>query len=242
MGQKPDGLIPVKNWTCAERAFISIPGTVKRVLGLEQIHTQPFVNDVFSHIKSGSKVNFPENNVSKCGNILASAEDRAAAIKAAEAAARSVLIHLDPADKSTEEFLGIDSHGEEIGFPPNAFLISEQIKEALYKLPEDTKQQLRLPQEDAVSVPSPSAEKRFLHVKKFELIPFPEFTSSGLTDYMDRTIKENLEAVCRLTGLTLSEAGENADNKIILGRPFWAAFIRGAYQGAVYYIENLNTE
>jgi hypothetical protein len=32
-------------------------------------------------------------------------------------------------------------------------------------------------------------------------------------------------------------AEKNADNQNILGRSFWAALIRGSYQGAVYYID-----
>ncbi|MDR3020221.1 MAG: ATP-grasp domain-containing protein [Treponema sp.] len=105
MGKKPDGLIPVKTWTCAERAFISIPGTVKSIIGIERAQTLPHVNDLFLRIQESSKVSFPENNVTKCGNIIASASDRQTAIDAAETAARSILIKLDPKDCETEKFL-----------------------------------------------------------------------------------------------------------------------------------------
>jgi hypothetical protein len=54
---------------------------------------------------------------------------------------------------------------------------------------------------------------------------------------MGRTIEENLIAVRLLTGFSLPLGEKNAENNV--GRSFWAAFIRGAYQGAVYYIENL---
>ena len=216
MGKEPDRLVPAKNRTCAERAFISIPGTVKEITGIDKAEKEPFVNNVFSRIATGSKVTFPENNVSKCGNILASAADRETAIKTAETAARSILIHHDPADKTTLEFLS-----QSTKFPPDAFRLSPELKDALAKLP----------------APSPAQP---INLQDLCIAPFPAFTSSGLKDYMGRTIQENLEAVRFLTGLELSEAKENADNINRVGRSFWEAFVRGGYQGAVYYIENLN--
>jgi len=69
------------------------------------------------------------------------------------------------------------------------------------------------------------------------LLPFPAFESSGLTDYMGRTVEEALAAVRLITGLTLPVTSENAENIIRLGRSFWSALIRGSYQGAVYYID-----
>jgi hypothetical protein len=56
---------------------------------------------------------------------------------------------------------------------------------------------------------------------------------------MGRTVEESLEAVRFLTGFPLPTAQKNAENKAILGQSFWAALIRGGYQGAVYFIENL---
>ena len=48
MGQKPQGLEVFKKWTCAERAFISIPGTVKEIRNVENTN---YINDVFMRIK-----------------------------------------------------------------------------------------------------------------------------------------------------------------------------------------------
>jgi hypothetical protein len=214
MGKKPDELEPVKNWTCAERAFISIPGTVKTISGIEQAQALPNLKDLFLRIFKGSKVSFPENNVTKCGNILSAAPDRESAIESAEIAARSILISLDPADPQTKEFLSSIS-----AFPPDAFTLTDEIITALAQLPDFSTLHSLLP--------TPY------------IFPFPDFTSSGLKDYMGRTIEENLEAVRLLTGFSLPNAQKNAENVVILGRSFWAAFIRGAYQGAVYYIDNL---
>jgi len=233
MGRKPEGLVPTKEWTCAERAFISIPGTVKAISGVERAREMPHVKDLFLRIIEGGKVSFPENNVTKCGNIISAAPERAEATEAAEAAARSILIKLDPKDKETEEFLtktqrhivpSVREHKgreEEVCFPPDAFQLNEELKAALAQIPE-------FPLPAAGSLP--------------HLYPFQALTSSNLKDYMGRTVEENLEAVRKLTGFSLQNAPKNTDNIVILGRSFWTAFIRGAYQGAVYYIENLGAK
>jgi hypothetical protein len=131
MGRKPDGLAPLKTWTSAERAFISIPGTVRAVTGVEAARETPHVQDLFFRADPGDKVQFPVNNVSKCGNVISAASGRAAAVEAAEAAARSILIRLDPADEETAAFLDASS-----AFPPGAFQLTPELQAALAALPE----------------------------------------------------------------------------------------------------------
>ena len=228
MGQKPDCLNPTKTETCAERAFISIPGTVKTITCAQKAQNMPFVKDFFLRITEGDKVSFPENNVTKCGNIITSAPDRETAINAAETAARSIMIKLDPADKQTAEFLeqltknneNPNNSGKSAAFPPDAFHITNELKETLSQLPESL-------------LPTPHSPLPTI------ITPFPAFTSSGLKDYMGRTVEEALDAVRFLTGFPLPIEQDFAENKIRLGRSFWSALIRGSYQGAVYYIENL---
>jgi len=223
MGKEPQGLSQEKRWTSAERAFISIPGIVKQIIKIDEKQTgeNDHVNDFFMRIKEGDKVSFPENNVTKCGNIIASAPDRQSAVKAAENAARSVLIRLDGSDRETREFLynekGAVNRETGFIFPPDAFQLTEELRQALFQLP------------DTVCAAPVLCS----------IIHFPAFESSGLKDYMGRTVKETLEAVRLLTGFPLKEAQKNAENNNILGRSFWAALIRGSYQGAVYYIDNL---
>jgi biotin carboxylase len=265
VGRKPEGLAPLKNWTCAERAFISIPGTVKAITGVETARNLPHVRDLFLRAAEGGKVSFPQNNVSKCGNIIAAAPDRAAAIAAAETAARSILIRLDPADPETAAFLSSDA-----AFPPDAFSLDSSLKEALAQLPETTltpliphaeaqRREERKEEKEVQSCDSssPLLPSSLLPSASFALsaplrdgiplISFPAFMKSNLTDYMGRTAAESLQAVRELTGLALPEiAPENAENRkstdnigSFLGRSFWAALARGGYQGAVYYINNL---
>jgi hypothetical protein len=216
MGRKPDNLAPQKTWTSAERAFISIPGTVKAISGTETARSLPHIRDLFFRIAAGDKVGFPQNNVSKCGNIISAAPDRLTAVEAAENAARSILIRLDPNDGETAAFLtAIDE-----GFPPDAFQLSAELRAALEKLPENGDWGLGTS----------------------SLFPFPAFTNSGLRDYVGRTVAESLQLVRELTGLSLPEIPvenlKSSDNiGSFLGKPFWAALVRGGFQGAVYYID-----
>jgi hypothetical protein len=56
---------------------------------------------------------------------------------------------------------------------------------------------------------------------------------------MGRSPKESLEAVKKLAGLSgiLSLETPLTGQGPFLGREFWAALIRGGYQGGAYYIE-----
>jgi hypothetical protein len=250
-GRKPDGLVPEKNWTSAERAFISIPGTVKSITGTEAARNLPHIQDLFLRATEGGKVSFPVNNVSKCGNIISAAPDRTEAVEAAEQAARSILIRLDPADDETEAFLSeaglfpkkftTEFHGERgeseeklrvspwfnilPRFPPDAFHLPPELATALAALPETR------------------FDSSIAHCSLL-IAHFPPFATSALTDYMGRTVTESLKAVRDLTGLSLQEITQEnpefSDNKgSFLGKSFWAALVRGGYQGAVYYIDRL---
>ncbi|MDR3140042.1 MAG: ATP-grasp domain-containing protein [Treponema sp.] len=241
LGKKPEGITPLKSWTSAERAFISIPGRVKSFTGLEEARALPFVRDLFLRVRAGSRVNFPVNNVTKCGNVISAAPGRDDAVAAAEKAARMVLIRLEAPDEETEGFLfppapagprplGVSSFQ---GYPPDSFALPEEIRRRL----------LLLPEPDYPSVPGDMPD--------LSLFPFPEFTGSGLLDYTGRTIAESLEALRALTGLPLplcggpergspgsgiggGSAGTGPGKGFFLGRRFWTAFIRGGYQGGAY--------
>jgi hypothetical protein len=233
MGRKPEGLTPQKHWTSAERAFISIPGTVKSISGSEKARALPHVRDLFLRIAEGDKVDFPRNNVSKCGNIISAAPDRATAISAAETAAKSILIRLDPTDTRTAEFLSSpfltprhkdtkEEKNENLAsslcasvpsclgvvssstFPPDAFSLNNELRAALSALPETT-----------ITIHYPLSTTHYL-------VSFPAFMESDLRDYMGRTVSESLEAVRELTGFSFtfievppeipSESGKSTDN------------------------------
>ncbi len=108
--------------TSAERAWMSIPGTVEYIENITEF-TDKAVFDVLPRatVSIGSKVNFPRNNVEKCGNIIAVSHDRNMAIKAAEDAVSNVFITLKPETKETDDYLNCVTQSDEENFPPDAF-------------------------------------------------------------------------------------------------------------------------
>jgi len=233
VGRKPDGLVPLKAWTSAERAFISIPGTVKSVSGIDAARSRPFVKDLFIRIAKGDRVDFPKNNVSKCGNIISAAPDRASAADAAESAARCILIRLDPSNPETGEFLSNTG----TGFPPDAYPLGAELKDALAAMPE-------------TRIQEQSSDN--LNWESMQLVPFPAFQASDVKDYAGRSVTESLKAVRELSALPLLEfhvenavkTPKSSDNNRnnFLGRQFWSALARGGYQGAVYYIDKIREQ
>jgi hypothetical protein len=223
IGQKPDCPGITRSWTCAERAFISIPGKVRSIHGLRTAKAAPYVKDIFPRARAGGRAAFPENNVSKCGNVLAAAPDRKSAMQAAGCAARAVLIRLEAPDEETSAFL--DAGPVPVGgnnlWPPNAFSVSPALLSELARLPDPASS-------GTGTAPEPA------------LVSFPAFTESGFKDYAGRSVAESLDAVRALTGLSLPPASpDGIAAGGFLGRRFWAALIRGGYQGAAYIADLL---
>ena len=222
LGQVPQNLRPIRSWTSAERAFISIPGAVRSIHGVEEAGALPQVKDVFLRVQPGGRVTFPENNVAKCGNVITAAAVRETAVNAADSAVRTIRIRLEAPNAETDAFLrlspGACPGGN--GFPPDAFSLTPALAALAAALPESV-----LPPASSVPaiLPGPS------------LIPFPALAGSGLRDYQGRTVEESLKAVRELTGFPLVlDANPGVP---FLGRGFWAALIRGGYQGALYYVD-----
>jgi hypothetical protein len=235
IGKKPRGLTPEWDWVCAERAFISIPGKVSAIEGVEKAAFMPYVRDVFLRIRPGSEVTFPGNNVQKAGNVLSAAPCREDAVNSAEKTARSILIHLEAPNAETNAFLSLqedkprrarsnteNAEGKFV-FPPDAFALDKRLSALLSGLPEGIT--------DGITD------------CRLTIAPFPEFTESGLKDYVGRGVHESLDAVRTLTGMELpigvAGSGKSAS---FLGRSFWHALVRGGYQGAVYYIDSLGAK
>jgi hypothetical protein len=213
---------PSRNWTSAERAFISIPGRVRSIHGLDQARNGDCVKNVFLRIGEGASVSFPVNNVSKCGNVISAAPSRRVAVEAAEKAARSILVRLEPGQPETAAFLhAAPGDAERTAFPPDAYDLPGEMCAALGRLPDQP-------------VPAFAGAGD----GDMAICPFPEFAESGLRDYMGRTPQESLEAIRIITGLPLPIIESKAKG-IILGRRFWEAMVRGGYQGAAYYIDTL---
>lgn len=131
--QKPYELFEVSCLrTSAERAWMSIPGKVKYIENIKD-YSDRAVFDVLPRatVKIGSEVDFPRNNVEKCGNIIAVSHSREAAILAAEDAVSDIFITLEPNNPRTEEYLSGKELNDENSFPPDAFgkLTEKQLQE-----------------------------------------------------------------------------------------------------------------
>ncbi|MBQ9237982.1 MAG: ATP-grasp domain-containing protein [Treponema sp.] len=111
--------------TSAERAYISIPGTVHCITGADSAVAVPYVRDFLPRVHAGDAVVFPRNNVEKCGNVIAVAPQRSDVIIAAERAAAAVTVRLVPHTAATDEFLAGGSAPDEPDFPPSAFPLAE---------------------------------------------------------------------------------------------------------------------
>lgn len=124
--------VPCKR-TSAERAWMSIPGTVQYIENISEF-TDKAVFDTLPRatVNIGSEVNFPRNNVEKCGNIIAVSHDSNVAVQAAEDAVSNIFITLQPNTKATEDYLKGYENSDEEAFPPYAFgKISEDVFEQI---------------------------------------------------------------------------------------------------------------
>ena len=127
-------VVPLKQncpFVSAERAWISIPGQVAAVSGLEAARAAPFVKDVFPRAGADDTVVFPQNNVEKCGNVLSAAPSRREAVEASEAACRKIILRLTPHVAETDAFLAeLHSPAEQQTFPPNFLQFTELLADA----------------------------------------------------------------------------------------------------------------
>ncbi len=213
LGMDPGNLLPTSRNYCAERAWISIPGRLKEVKGIEEASALATVRDVFPRAAVGDGLHFPRNNVEKCGNVIAVSPSRDEAVAAASQAAAMIRLILEPASQATKAFLS--SFGS--AFPPDAFSpLPPLLLQALEDLPLDG-------QESQSSSGPP-----YIHP-----LP-PECSLLELRDWQGRSFAQAFQMVCQETGARLHSCPE------ALGRGFWKAFLRGSYQGGIFYIQDRN--
>lgn len=216
---------PLKN-TSAERAWISIPGEIAEVYGLEQAAEIPFVKNVFPRLVAGDKVCFPKNNVEKCGNILTAAPSYEKAAEAAEKAVQKILIRLKPYNTETEIFLkGInDGLPNQNAYPPNFFIFKGLTHTKSTKISE-LLDSCRMEKEKTIIYPS----------------FFKPFLDTAVCPH-GKTLKDTLEQTFitepRLLERLHELNAENTEKAGIVLRRFWTAFIRGGIQGALYLYDS----
>ncbi len=116
----------------AERAWISIPGQVKEILSLDKAGAVPFVRNVMPRTGAGECVDFPRNNVEKCGNVIALSEGHELAVHAAEEAVSSIIMRLEAKNRETDSFLSGTELFCEKDFPPDAFSLGTDDRQAVF--------------------------------------------------------------------------------------------------------------
>lgn len=194
----------------AERAWLSIPGKVSKIYGLDQVKQIYGVRDVLPRAKEGDSVKFPRNNVEKCGNIISVGINHEQAYKSAEEAISEIVLRLEPNNSQTQDFLSGKSEIDEEGFPVSAFTFCPKNENSLTvgegtKIPANAKTSDYLPE---------------------SLIPLAD----SLKDWNHRSLRKTLEKfdeICPVHGE-------------LDGKKFWSALLRGGIQGALYVADNIN--
>lgn len=112
------------NKHCIERAWLSIPGKIKKTTVVESLDKL-----IFPRLSEGMHAVFPTNNVEKAGNIIIVDQTRKAAEKKAHDYIKNIVLELDESSK-TQDFLNEDL---DTTFPPSAFALPNSIYEEIEK-------------------------------------------------------------------------------------------------------------
>ena len=193
--------------TSAERAWISMPGRVKEVMGLDEAAKVPGSRDIFCRAKAGDRVVFPRNNVEKCGNVVAVAATREAAVKAAEESVKRIVVVLEKGNPETDDFLRMKRAKEEGAFPPEAFQLPKDVSRA-FDFELDCESERKISEFDLIANNVPSSLSNCMDIK----------------DWNHLTLAETIE---KYDKMSLNHGELNY-------KKFWLALIRGGIQGALY--------
>jgi biotin carboxylase len=216
VGMPPESPKADRGWVSAERAYISIPGKVRSVIGSVEAERLPYVKQIFGRVSPGERVVFPSNNVEKCGNVISLAPDWIQAVQAAEAGARLHVVRLEPCDDATEAFLagaGRIANPDGSTWPPEAFALEAKVASALLAMPECGSAGEE--RESAVSVLPFSLESRVL----------------GL-DWSGRTYSASADLAMEMGGAYRGDRG-----RVVLAGRFWRALAIGGLQAALYVLD-----
>lgn len=216
---------------CAERAYISIPGTVEKIYGMSGAKKIIGVKNIFPRAAIGDTVTFPTNNVEKCGNVLAVARSYGTAVKRAERAAQTIVLRLQPHNNETELFLTAPFAEKErkdclkensCRKQPNFFVLSDrQLKQYEKKL------------ETTEFITQRVGQTRIMYPCCFQT----KLIKS--VDVQNRTLKKSLYQLFVIEP-HLYDWLTKAQKSNIRVR-FWLCFLRGGIQGALYVYDCENS-
>jgi len=214
VGIKPENLAPRWSKVSAERAFISIPGEIISINGREKALEIPGVQDVFQAAEQGERIDFPTNNVQKCGNIIAVSENRLQAAENAEKGCAAMIVELKPGDTATCNFLLKETHQ----WAPSAYSLNS------------------VRNRDAIE-----AMEIFSGNPGIPAVPFiaelPEMDAETGEDWNHIPFSQGLKRINLITGAEAAEIGDT--DSFVLGKVFWKVFLRGGYQAGIWLIKTI---
>jgi biotin carboxylase len=242
VGMPPGDLTPRRTWVSAERAFISIPGRVRALEGLEAARGEPWVRELFLRTAAGREVELPVDNLGKCGNVISAAPSREQAVTAAETAARQVFVRLEAGDPRTEAFLAGRLQGEFGAFGGTLRETTEGTGRGLRDMLAGVPAWIGVPcvpgAPDATGeagAPSEAPPGGWLGL----LLP-PAVEKRAGRDWHGFSLPEAAQRVALLTGLRAVQDRPGASFAgFLLAGVFWRALLRGSVQGGVYLVDTL---
>lgn len=209
----------------AERAWISIPGKIKKIYGLEDARTTEYVRDVLPRCFENDETVFPRNNVEKCGNVLSAAPSYNDAVKASAAAVQKIVLRLEAQNKKTDEFLfNINkSVKNQNNYEPNFFTFTDNFAKSLNGNFEEALRNSVLSEYNGIIIPS-----------CFTDCANCSFDLHGLS--IERAVRTALKIEQELKPFILKT---QALNSRLNGTSvqLWLAFIRGSVQGLLYIFD-----
>jgi len=223
VGLPPGELTHDYDHVSAERAFISLPGRVSRIEGLESARGLPGIKALFLRTAAGESVQFPIDNMGKCGNVISRAENREQAVSLAERAVQSILVRLQPDQALTTKHLFSTERRETT--PPALVLQQEADRLALKKMPPYI-----LPR-GSWNADGSAAE--------IGVLDLPRRRDEKGRDWHGLGFEAALKKALSMAGFRLLEKAGNS--QLLLGSLFWRAFLNGSVQGAVYLGDTLRS-
>ncbi len=220
VGLEPGDLTPLYNHISAERALISIPGTVREIMGRDEASRISGVREIFLLAQGDDEVVFPTNNVQKCGNVITVAATRTKAVAAAEQALSCLFVRLVANNPVTDRFLS--STGDSSKVPGlegvSAFHLQDRRNcEALRSMP-----------------------PRRAGKGELAILDLPDLGKEDCRDWHGISIQNAMDRVTSITGISVVRSLESEQH--ILGRVFWNAFLKAGIQGGVYAIDTIREQ
>jgi len=219
VGLPPGELSPRWQKVCAERALISIPGVVASVRGAGDAQRSPGITNLFLRAAAGDRVVFPENNVQKCGNVLAVHADRREASRAAARALALLDLRLSPLEEST------DAHLRRPG-----------VHESFEQLSAELRDTVRTMASHRGTPPSRIGDA------PIDILPLEGWEARTETDWHGLAFAHAVHLACERGGgrvLGGSVGAKSPSSGFAVGRIFWQAMLRGSHQAGTYVLDSI---